>query len=461
MKDLVSHVEQAVLTRRLLKRGQSLLLGVSGGLDSMVLLDILHRLADRHGWKLVVGHFNHQLRGQESDGDERLVRRTAGQLGLRFLAGSGDVKALAHRERVSLEMAARQLRHQFFHRAAREQGIRRVALAHHANDQIELFFLRLVRGAGGEGLGGMKWQAPAPFDRQVTLIRPLLDVNKADLSAYAKARGLTFREDSSNSSLQPLRNRIRHKLIPVIRRQFGIAAPQTILRTMEIIGAENRFVEDTARDWLDQCSRTDFASLPVAVQRQCLLLQLRELDLVLDFERVESLRFFPDESVAVSPDCTVVRNAKGEVQCRRSQETEMDSAELMVRFAGRPKVANFGGLKISWSIEGPDRCAAGIPSMPGCEYFDAAKIGSGVHLRHWRAGDRYQPIGMACEVKLQDVFTNRKVPRSRRHQLVVATTVDGRIFWVEKLRISEQFKLDKHTTHRLKWQWRRQSPGAL
>lgn len=98
--------------------------------------------------------------------------------------------------------------------------------------------------------------------------------------------------------------------------------------------------------------------------------------------------------------------------------------------------------------------------MPGCEYFDAAKIGSGVHLRHWRAGDRYQPIGMAREVKLQDVFTNQKVPRSRRHQLVVATTVDGRIFWVESLRISEQFKLDKHTTRRLKWQWRRQNPGA-
>src|SRR5208337_2330462 len=151
----------------------------SGGVDSMVLLHALHRLAKQHGWQLTVAHFNHRLRGRASDADENLVRRTAAAMKLAVVAGRADVKAFARKSKLSIEMAARKLRHEFLAREARKRKIRIVALAHHADDQVELFFLRLLRGTGGEGLAGMKWRSPLSADPRLTLVRPLLDVTKA------------------------------------------------------------------------------------------------------------------------------------------------------------------------------------------------------------------------------------------------------------------------------------------
>jgi tRNA(Ile)-lysidine synthase len=172
--DLLQRVEQNVQNRRLLKRSDRILVGVSGGLDSMVLLHALQRLLSRHCWRLTVAHFNHQLRGRSSDADEKLVRQTAAALKLPFVAGRADVGGFARKSKLSIEMAARKLRHDFFARTARERKIHIIALAHHADDQVELFFLRLLRGAGGEGLAGMKWRAPSPVDSTITLVRPLL-----------------------------------------------------------------------------------------------------------------------------------------------------------------------------------------------------------------------------------------------------------------------------------------------
>ena len=170
MTDLIQRVEQNIQSRRLLNHGQAILVAVSGGLDSMVLLKVLHTLSARHHWKLTVAHFNHQLRGRSSDADERLVRKTAASLRLPFVAGRADVRQFAKKSKLSIEMAARKLRHEFFARVAKERKIHVVALAHHADDQVELFFVRALRGAGGEGLAGMKWHAPSPTNGKIMLM---------------------------------------------------------------------------------------------------------------------------------------------------------------------------------------------------------------------------------------------------------------------------------------------------
>ena len=250
MTDLLQRVEQNIQYRRLLKRGQAVLVGVSGGLDSMTLLHALHKLSSRHRWRLTVAHFNHQLRGRSSDADEKLVRQTAAAMKLPFVAGRANVREFAQKSKLSVEMAARKLRHDFFARTAKERKIRVIALAHHADDQVELFFLRLLRGAGGEGLAGMKWRSPSPVDSKIMLVRPLLDATKAELRGFARENKIRFREDATNASLDLPRNRVRNELLPLLQRRYQPALTKTVLRLMEIVGAEADVVGEMARRWL-------------------------------------------------------------------------------------------------------------------------------------------------------------------------------------------------------------------
>ena len=248
--NLPERVEHSIRERTLFRGGGKILVAVSGGLDSMVLLHVLARLAKAHQWKLVVAHFNHQLRGRSSAADERLVKRTATRLRLKFHAGRGDVKSLSQTNGVSIEMAARELRHAFLAKTARQARCRVIATAHHADDQVELFFLRLLRGAGGEGLAGMKWKADSPADRRLRLVRPLLNVDKAALAEYAKCVGIAFREDASNRSADILRNRVRLELLPLLRRRFNPAVDKSISRLMEIVSAEAEVVTALSEKWL-------------------------------------------------------------------------------------------------------------------------------------------------------------------------------------------------------------------
>jgi tRNA(Ile)-lysidine synthase len=447
-------MEKSIRARNLFSRGEKILVAVSGGMDSMVLLHALDRLAPPRGWKLVVAHFNHCLRGRSSDADERLARETARKLGLPFVAGRAEVRPFALRHKLSVEMAARQLRHGFLAREARRRKISTVALAHHADDQVELFFLRLLRGAGGEGLAGMKWLSPSPVDAAVRLARPLLDTTKAHLEKFARENGIRFREDASNRSPDFLRNRVRRELLPLLRKQYQPALDRTILRVMEIIGAEAEFVGEAARA---RPAKKIFAKLPVAVQRRMLQRQLEERGVAVEFDLVEQLRGEAGRMVMVGPRLRVWRDAAGRVREQHGAGRAGPAFRAGLRKVGLKGAGavDFGGRNFTWKVE-PQRFFRRPGGVKGREFFDADKVGGRVVLRHWRAGDRFRPIGMGSAVKLQDLFVNEKVPRERRHGLVVAATAAGGIFWVEGLRIGEDFKLGPQTRRRLRWEWQNQ-----
>ncbi|MEK7707890.1 MAG: tRNA lysidine(34) synthetase TilS, partial [Verrucomicrobiota bacterium] len=449
--NLLDHVEQSIRARKLLSRGQRILVAVSGGLDSVALLHLLHALTIKHRWKLTVAHLNHQLRGRASDGDERFVRSLAARLKLPCVAKRADVRAHAKQRGLSIEMAARELRHEFLARTARRLRLSTIVLAHHADDQVELFFLRLLRGSGGEGLAGMKRRSPSPVDAAVQLIRPLLDVGRAELERYTREKKIRFREDASNASRDILRNRIRHELLPLLRRRFQPAVHKTVLRLMEIAGAEAEVLAGVTKAHFKSQKPLPFASLPVAIQRRALQRQLHQHNLVADFEMIERLRAAPGQPVSISPLAAISRDRGGLVKLQIHTPVTFNEKQIVVSLGKRAGECIFDGVRFQWRFNAGKKDAR----RPRCEFFDADQVGAQVVLRHWRVGDRFQPIGMRSAVKLQDWFTNQKIARTRRHQLIVATGAAGEIFWIEDQRIGEHFKLTPQTKRRLIWRWKR------
>jgi tRNA(Ile)-lysidine synthase len=454
VRDFLERIERHILARQLASRGDSLLVAVSGGVDSMLLLHALHRLAPKHAWRLVVAHFNHQLRGAASDADATLVAHTAADLDLAFIAESWKRVAQPPRRGLSLEMGARNARHEFLARAAHQSRCGTIALAHHADDQVELFFLRLFRGAGGEGLGGMPLSNPSPVDREVKLIRPLLDFTKAELLEIAAANRIEFREDASNLDRAHDRNRIRHDLLPLIEREFGAHVSANILRSMEIVGADADHACDSAERWLESVRRTSFARLRPAVQRHVVRLQLRALGIEPEFDLIESLRISARKKITVKPRVVVWREDDGRVLSGESSALGFDASELRADLSPGQGSLRFDRLALEWKAHAT-RGASRPRAAQRREFFDADEIGAQIILRHWRAGDRFQPIGFPKPAKLQDLFAAAKVPRAERHQRVIAATASGKIFWVEGLRIGERFKLTEATRRRLEWRWAR------
>jgi tRNA(Ile)-lysidine synthase len=334
----------------------------------------------------------------------------------------------------------------------------------------------------------MKWQSHSPSDPGIELVRPLLDQPKTVLRNYAAENRVQFREDASNAQRDIQRNRVRHELLPLLRRHYQPALEEVILRAMDIVGAEAEFVADAATEWMEAMGvkRADFDRLPLALQRRCVQMHLLAQGVVPDFELVEQLRLKPNRPVNVSRDqfsapvlddpwsdsarhrgrdpvLFALRDAQGVVRLRHKDEAASGSAKLELELGSRGEI-EFDGVSVSWRIIPEKGMRRPAPSNEhkvrratagGAEYFDADKVGSPIMQRHWQAGDRFQPIGMAKPVKLQDLFTNQKVPRPRRHEATVATNAAGEVFWVEGLRIGERFKLTKATKRRLQWKWKR------
>lgn len=313
------------------------LVGVSGGRDSIALLDWLVELGYR---KLIVCHVNHQLRGRSSDADARFVQRLVAkynekivcrpnrkivgqalrlpalQKGKRsacsttrehidFKLGLADVRALAKRNKISIETAAREARYSFFAKVAKRRRYRTLFLAHHADDLVETFLINLFRGAGATGLAAMREVCTRRIeDVDLTIVRPLLSVWRDKIDSYVREHRLQFREDASNKNLAPLRNRLRHRVIPYLEKTVGRKIRQSIWRTAMITADEENWIENQSpisADRDDHPSVKDFRGLPIALQRRAILKWLRAQNISeIGFEAIERVRSLLDPAGRVA-----------------------------------------------------------------------------------------------------------------------------------------------------------------
>src|SRR5205809_891591 len=234
------------------------LIGVSGGRDSVALL---HWLVDLGYRKLIVCHFDHHLRGRSSQADARFVKKLAAKYRADFQIGSANVRALAKKKRMSIETAAREARYSFFAKVAKRRRCRTIFLAHHADDLVETFLLNLFRGAGTAGLAAMRDASTRRIDKfDLVVVRPFLGVWRKEIDIYLREQRLKFREDASNKNLNPLRNRVRHRVIPYLEKMLGRNIRQNIWRTAVIAAEEENWIENQLPD-------SDEVELPVAKLR--------------------------------------------------------------------------------------------------------------------------------------------------------------------------------------------------
>ncbi|MEY2546067.1 MAG: tRNA(Ile)-lysidine synthase [Verrucomicrobiota bacterium] len=280
-------------------RTRRYLIGVSGGRDSVALL---HQLVDLGYRNLILCHLNHELRGRASDADARFVKKVAAKYDVDLAIGSTNVRALATKKKMSTETAARAARYSFFAKIARREQCPIIFLAHHADDLVETFLMNLFRGAGTTGLSAMREVATRRIDDVgLTIVRPLLAAWREDIDKYVRRHRLKFRDDASNKNIEPLRNRIRHRVIPYLEKTIGRKLRQNIWRTAMIASEEENFFETLLPRNLTTLAVKPLREMSVALQRRTLRQWLGDASVSnIGFDLIERVRQLIDSAARVA-----------------------------------------------------------------------------------------------------------------------------------------------------------------
>ncbi len=442
--------------KNLVNPGETVLVAVSGGPDSVCLLHILSDLRAELGIKLHIAHLNHQLRGEESEADAAYVAALAKKLGIPATIEARDVAAYRQKKRLSPEEAAREVRYAFLAEVAQSCGAARLATGHTADDHVETILMHLLRGSGPRGLRGLLPQSPWPYPGAgLTVIRPILGLTRAGTAAYCRRHRLNPRADASNVSLTPFRNRIRGELLPLLR-QYNPQVDEALKRLARLAADDLAFIEATAAGlWGGPVRREGeavvfdrgpFLALPLALQRHLLRAAVSELGGTLkDIEagHIEAIIAALEKpsgkaiglpgglSFTIEPDRYVL--APDAMTACPFPPLE---GEAVLKVPGRTELA---GWAIEAALVSPQEAGGQNPDE-FTAYLDYAAVGDKLTVRHRLPGDRFQPLGLGNEKKLNQFMIDARIPR-RWRQRVPVVTAGGQIVWVVGWRIDERFKV--------------------
>jgi tRNA(Ile)-lysidine synthase len=482
MSQLAAQVAQYIARHRLLEQGQGVVVGVSGGADSVCLLRILRDLAlDQDLW-LTVAHLNHGLRGADSDADAEFVAALAAEWGLPLALERIDVAELARAGRLSIEEAARQARYAFLARVARAAGAPRIAVAHHAGDQAETVLMHFLRGSGVAGLRGMLPIMPLSDYRTLGedlagdktppyLVRPLLSATRAEIEAYCRECALSWRTDASNADTRFYRNRLRHELLPVLA-QYNPRIDEVLARTADVMAGDYEMIEPLAEESL-RLIRLDAPSGVIAFDRERWQSCNRGLQRAVIRQAVRELRpdlrnvglEHVDRAVEVATygqsgdSATITGGLALFVDHKALQIGPEFALPVPLDVASRPhvteplRVTAPGTLPLAndWRMEvvelARDRLPAGWmePESQWLAYLDADRVGAELTLRPRQPGDRFRPLGLGGHTaRVNEYMINRKVPAGDRATWPLLVGAND-IAWVCGLRVDETAAITPNT----------------
>ncbi|MCD8390979.1 MAG: tRNA lysidine(34) synthetase TilS [Firmicutes bacterium] len=433
MNSVFDKVKETIITNSLIQRGDSVLIGLSGGADSVCLTHILSRLADEWELTLRTAHLNHGIRGADAERDARFAMRFSESLGIECEIKNADVPRLAESKGISEELAGRGARYEFFNEACEKYGINKIATAHNRCDNAETLAMNFMRGAALAGLCGI------PYSRG-NVVRPLLDVTRAEIEEYCRENGLEYVTDSTNLENRYTRNKVRHYLIPLIEKEFNPNFINTAAKNSRIIKEDENFIAQCADAAYKKIVNGNSAEISELLKCHSALrsrIIRAMMSCVTDLNDVSS--DYIDDITAL-----LERGKTGaSLNLPRGVTARIEYGKLVIEKEKAP-----GDYEYALTIgEEAYIREAGIyirAEMADERINDGARYFSGMGeaelaVRNRRSGDRFYPAGMTGSKKLKDYFIDEKIPRNQRNTIPIVT-FGGEIAYIVGRRADERFK---------------------
>jgi tRNA(Ile)-lysidine synthase len=455
VKILLKKAKQTMSTYKMITPGDRVIVAVSGGPDSVCLLDALAQLADPLQIKLVVAHFNHGLRKAEDGFETQLVKDLARSMDVPFYMGTAT---LLHEKTGSMEERAREERYGFLEKTRKAVQGQKLATAHHLNDQAETILMRLLRGSGPFGLTGI------PITRGDTIIRPFMEIKQNEIMDYVRIRKLPYVTDSSNKDTAFQRNRIRLDLIPKLL-QYQPRLIEHLGRLSHILYEDNQYLDFLATQWVRDQSRHDpnghivipissFTLLPAPIQARVIRELIRQTTgriRGINYHHIVSIgdliKHEKPQAVLDLPKGLVVQRIYHTVLFSIGKMDKASSFDCMMEGPGSYYI---DPIKRSITVEEINGPLGHRPDAPKqTAFLDAGTIQYPLQVRNTRPGDRFVPLGMNGRKKIKDFFIDRKVPRNIRKTTPLLLS-RGKILWVCGFQIDDGYKITQQTDKILK-----------
>ena len=431
---MIEEFNKYIFLNNLIKQGDKILLAVSGGIDSMVMAHLFLRRNHKEG----IAHCNFSLRGQESDKDEELVRQFAADNNIPFYTIRFETKAYAKRNKLSIQMAARELRYNWFEEIRGKNGFDSVAVAHNLNDNIETLLINLIRGTGLAGMAGIK-----PLNNNI--IRPMLFATRQEIQTYCDKNKIVFREDKSNADTKYTRNKIRHQVIPVIK-EINPSVELTLNETAERFSGFNEIVSDYISQLKEKIGEEkehiisfNISLLKTHLHNKAVIFELFKPYGVANAKLNDLIRVIDGKTGGqiITDTHRIIKNRKEIVVSEEAymQETSYTISDINA-FCIYPGISSARNVKITDTYE--------IPSDPHIACIDLQKISFPVLIRKWKPGDYFYPLGMKQKKKLSDYFIDNKYSRFDKETIFILES-DGEIVWLIGDRIDDRFKITSST----------------
>lgn len=451
MRELVINV---IKKHKLIEKDDRVVVGVSGGPDSMALLYILNEIKRELDFNICVAHINHGIRKDEADADEEFVKNICLRLSIPFNSTKVNMNEYAKKNKLTSEEAGRAIRYEFFNKILNDIGGGKIAVAHNKNDQAETLLMRFFRGTGIEGLRGMEY-------KNAKIIRPLLDVSREEIEKYCSDNHISVRIDRTN--LEPIygRNKIRLEVIPYIRQNYNKGIIDTLARTSRLMQMDSEYISEIVREKyknmvveesqnsivldIDKLKNEHY-SIKTRIFRQSIEKINGDLKGIEEKHINNIINLMKDHITGKSIDIannTIIKISYGNIIIEKNNKQKKALFKYPLHIEESVYIDELNANITLKVLPATEVDIKNINSF--IKYFDYDKIKDILYIRNRRDGDRFTPLGMNGSKKLKDFFIDEKIPRGERDSIPIIEN-NGNIIWVVGYRISEDYKVSVNTT---------------